>query len=171
MTPSIHLFAPHPLPIFISSPGGPDHLMIGMAIFLVAFMLAVGLLYLRLHMLPDHIAHKSKKVQYEIVGVLGLLAMFTHINAFWIAGLLLALIDIPDFSTPLRRMSDALDRIASNRQSRMASRGMNGKPAGTGEIVLSRSPAMLVHESAHGTASSGAGNSASPPNITPSQVS
>ena len=171
MTPSMHPLAPHTLPIFISSPGGPDYLMIGMAVFLVAFVLATGLLYLRLHMLPDHIAHKSKKVQYEIVGVLGLLAMFTHINAFWIAGLLLALIDIPDFNTPLRRMSQALGRIASNRQGRVAGRGMDAEPPGTGDIVLSRSTAMLVHPSTHGAVSSGAGNSASPPNITPSQVS
>jgi hypothetical protein len=59
------------------------------------------------------IASKSDKVQYEIVGVLGLLAMFTHVNAFWVAGLLLALIDIPDFSTPLRRISGAVDKIAA----------------------------------------------------------
>lgn len=113
MTPSMHPLAPHSLPIFISSPAGTDYLLIGTAVFLVAFVLAMGILYLRLHALPDQIAHKSKRMQYEIVCVLGLLAMFTHINAFWIAGLLLALIDIPDFSTPLRRISGALDRIVA----------------------------------------------------------
>jgi hypothetical protein len=112
----MHPLAPHSLPIFISSPAGPDYLMIGVAIFLVAFVLAIGLLYLRLDALPNQIAHKSKKVQYEIVCVLGLLAMFTHIHAFWVAGLLIALIDFPDFSTPLRRISGALEKIAAGRQ-------------------------------------------------------
>ena len=36
-------------------------------------------------------AHKSQKLQFEIVAVLGLLALFTHVHLFWIAGLLLAL--------------------------------------------------------------------------------
>ena len=95
MVPSMHPLAPPALPFFISSAGGTDYLMIAMAIFLVAFVLAIGLLYLRLHALPDHIAHKSQKVQYEIVCVLGLIAMFTHVNAFWVAGLLLAMITFP----------------------------------------------------------------------------
>jgi hypothetical protein len=113
LTPSMHPLAPHALPIFISSPGDTDYFLIGMAVFLIAVVLGAGILYLRLHALPDHIAHKSQKMQYEIVCVLGLLAMFTHIHAFWIAGLLLALIDIPDFSSPLRHISGALDSIAA----------------------------------------------------------
>ncbi|MBA1158903.1 hypothetical protein H0S73_22640 [Microvirga sp. Marseille-Q2068] len=44
--------------------------------------------------------------------MLGLLALFTHIQAFWVAGLLLALIDIPDFGNPLRRIAGSLERIA-----------------------------------------------------------
>jgi hypothetical protein len=44
--------------------------------------------------------------------VLGLLALFTHIHAFWVAGLLLALIDFPDFGWPLRRMAGSLEKIA-----------------------------------------------------------
>ena len=42
-------------------------------------------------------AHKSQKLQFEIVAVLGLISLFTHMHIFWIAGLLLALIDLPDF--------------------------------------------------------------------------
>ncbi len=114
MAPSVHPLAPQPLPAFITSPGSVDYLLIGMAIFLIAFVLAIGLLYLKLHALPDQIAHKSKKIQYEVVCVLGLLAMFTHVQAFWIAGLLLAMIDIPDFSGPLGRMTEALEQIADN---------------------------------------------------------
>ena len=69
-------------------------------------------MFFRLHTLPERLAHKSQKIQFEIVAVLGLLALFTHIHAFWVAGLLLALIDLPDFGWPLRRIAGSLERIA-----------------------------------------------------------
>ena len=84
----MHPLAPPVLPSFIPSPGETDYWTIAMGTFLIAFVLAIGLLYLRLHALPDSIAHRSQQAQYEIVGVLGLIALFTHINAFWVAGLL-----------------------------------------------------------------------------------
>ena len=112
MTGSLNPAAPHHLPAFITAPGETDVLMVAMAVFLVAAVLAVGLLYLRLHSLPEHLAHKSSKLQYEVVAVLCLLALFTHVHLFWVAGLLLALIDIPDFGRPLRRMATSLERIA-----------------------------------------------------------
>jgi hypothetical protein len=98
--------------MFITAPGDTDILMVVVAIFLVAAVLAVGLLFLRLHTLPERIAHKSHKLQFEIVAVLGLLALFTHMHIFWVAGLLLALIDLPDFGNPLRRMAGSLEKIA-----------------------------------------------------------
>ena len=112
MTASLHPAAPHHLPAFITAPGETDVLMAVMAVFLVIAVLAVGLLFLRLHTLPERIAHKSHKLQFEIVAVLGLLALFTHMHLFWVAGLLLALIDIPDFGGPLRRMAGSLEKIA-----------------------------------------------------------
>jgi hypothetical protein len=57
-------------------------------------------------------AHRSQKLQFEIVAVLGLLALFTHQHVFWVAGLLLALIDIPDFGTPLRRIAGSAEKLA-----------------------------------------------------------
>jgi hypothetical protein len=112
MSASLNPAAPHHLPAFITAPGETDVLMVAMVVFLVAAVLAVGLLYLRLHSLPEHLAHKSSKLQYEVVAVLCLLALFTHVHLFWVAGLLLALIDIPDFGRPLRRMATSLERIA-----------------------------------------------------------
>jgi hypothetical protein len=53
-----------------------------------------------------------KKLQFEIVAVLGLLSLFTHIHAFWVAGLLLALIDLPDFQTPLKRIAGGVEALA-----------------------------------------------------------
>jgi hypothetical protein len=108
----LHPLAPHHLPPFITAPGETDVLMVVMGIFLVVAVLAVGNFYLQLHTLPERMAHKSQKLQFEIVAVLGLLALFTHVHIFWIAGLLLAMIDLPDFSTPLRSIASSVERIA-----------------------------------------------------------
>jgi len=94
--------ASHHVPAFITSPGETDVLMVIMSLFLVFAVLGFGILFLRLHTLPERIAHKSHKIQFEIVAVLGLIALFTHMHIFWIAGLLLALIDLPDFPIPVQ---------------------------------------------------------------------
>ncbi|WP_262031310.1 hypothetical protein [Microvirga sp. Mcv34] len=112
MNATINPIAPQHLPIFIIAPGGVDVLMVIVAVFLVLAVLAVGLLFLRLHTLPERIAHKAHKLQFEIVAVLGLLALFTHMHIFWVAGLLLALIDIPDFGGTFNRMAGSLEKIA-----------------------------------------------------------
>lgn len=88
--------------------------MVGTGVFLVVVVLYVGNLYWRLHSLPERMAHKSQKLQFEVVAILGLISLFTHIHAFWVAGLLLALIDIPDFSTPLRSIAGSVERLADN---------------------------------------------------------
>ncbi|MBU6458076.1 MAG: hypothetical protein KGK16_12735 [Bradyrhizobium sp.] len=112
MTDQLHPMTPHHLPFYIVRPGETDVLMIVMGIFLILAVLGVGNLYLRLHSLPERMAHKSQKLQFEIVAVLGLIALFTHIHAFWIAALLLALIDLPDFSTPLKSIAGSVEKIA-----------------------------------------------------------
>ena len=112
MSAAVNPVAPHHLPGFITAPGETDTFMVVMAVVLVIAVLAIGLLFLRLHTLPERIAHKGHKLQFEIVAVLGLLAHLTHIHAFWVAGLLLALIDIPDFGWPLRRIAGSLEKIA-----------------------------------------------------------
>jgi len=112
MTESLHPAASHHLPSFITAPGETDVLMVTMALILLFSVLLFGTLYFRLHSLPEHMAHKGKKIQLEIVAVLGLISLFTHMHIFWIAGLILAFIDIPDFGTPLRRIAGSVDRIA-----------------------------------------------------------
>lgn len=112
MSANVHPAAPHHLPSFITAPGETDVLMVVMAIFLIVAVLAVGNIFLRLHTLPERMAHGSQKLQFEIVAVLGLLALFTHQHIFWVAGLLLALIDLPDFGTPLRRIAGSVENMA-----------------------------------------------------------
>jgi hypothetical protein len=112
MTHAVHPAAPHHLPWFITAPGQTDVLMVVTGIFLLMAVLAVGNIFLHLHTLPERMAHRSQKLQFEIVAVLGLLALFTHQHVFWVAGLLLALVDLPDFTTPLRRIAGSTEKLA-----------------------------------------------------------
>src|SRR5258708_4810415 len=112
LSDQIHPMAPHQLPFYLARGSGTDVLMVVMGIFLVAALVWVGTLYLRLHSLPGRMAHKSEKLQFEIVAILGLSALFTHIHLFWVVGLLLAMIDIPDFGTPLRSIAGSVEKIA-----------------------------------------------------------
>jgi hypothetical protein len=112
MNELLHPAASQHLPSFITAPGDTDVLMVVMAVILVLAVLGFGSLFFRLHTLPERMAHKGKKLQFEIVAVLGLLALFTHIHLFWVAGLLLALIDIPDFGGSLSRIAGSTEKLA-----------------------------------------------------------
>jgi multisubunit Na+/H+ antiporter MnhF subunit len=114
MTAATHPVAPHHLPSFITAPEDTDVLMVAMAVILLASVLGFGIFFLRLHTLPERIAHKSHKLQFEIVAVLGLIALFTHQHIFWVAGLLLALIEFPDIGSWLGRIAGSVERIADN---------------------------------------------------------
>ena len=109
---AFHPKAVEHLPMFITAPGDTDVLMVVMVVVLALSVLAFGVLFFRLHSLPEHIAHKSHKVQMEIVSVLCLISLFTHMHIFWIVGLILAFIDIPDFGTPLQRIAGGVEKIA-----------------------------------------------------------
>jgi hypothetical protein len=84
---------------------------------LVVAVLAAGVFFLWLHSLPERMVHN--KVQFDIVAVLALLSLFTHIHAFWVAALLLALVKFPQFSFPnfsssLQRIAGSLEKLASS---------------------------------------------------------
>jgi hypothetical protein len=120
MTEGLHPLAPHHAPFFITAPGQTDVLLVAVGIFLLAAVVGIGVLYFKLHALPEHMAHRGQKVQFEIVAVLALLALFTHNHLFWVAGLLLALVPFPDFVTPLTSMAQSLGK--------MSDRGSAGPP-------------------------------------------
>lgn len=129
MTAPLNPNAPHHLPVFITAPGETDVLTVVVGIFLVLAVLAVGLLFLRLHTLPERIAHKTNKLQFEIVAVLGLLALFTHMHIFWVAGLLLALVDLPDFGGRLDRIAGSLEKMAGTPPGKGADEGIGEPPS------------------------------------------
>jgi hypothetical protein len=115
MAAPIHSAATHHRPFFVTAPGETDLLLIIAAGFLLLVIFVFGIYFMRLYWIP---ARRSHKVQYEFVAFLALLGLLTFNHYLWIAALLLALVQVPDFSTPLNRMSDALAKLANAKQSR-----------------------------------------------------
>jgi hypothetical protein len=128
MSEQLNPVASHHLPIFITAPGDTDVLMVVAALTIVAATLSFGLIFLYLHTLPERMAHGdgAHKLQFEIVAVLGLLALFTHVHLFWVAGLLLALIDIPDFGGWMNRITAAVEKIAGQKSNESPLTALDG---------------------------------------------
>ena len=108
--PEAHPLATHHLPFFFTGPGQTDWLMVVMTLILLAAILGAGVFFFWLHSLPERMVHN--RAQFDLVAGLALLSLFTHIHAFWVAALLLALIKIPDFSFP--NFSKPLNSIAGS---------------------------------------------------------
>ena len=134
--PSLNPAAPHHLPAFLPGADGSDPLLALTGLMLLCMIVAFGLLFLRLHTLPERMAHRGQKLQFEIVAVLGLLALFTHIHLFWVVGLLLALIDIPDFAGPMRRIAGSAEKVA-------------GLPPGEGDTLRDETGVPARDHAAH----------------------
>jgi len=147
---AMHPAAPHYLPWFITAPGETDPLMVGSVIFLIALVMGLGSMYFWLHSIPERISHGTGKIQFQLVGVLALLALFTHMHFFWVLALLLALIPIPDFWTPLASMADSLAKMVRHPSDSTADESVAAEGA---------SPTITSHGAEHG---GGEGNSSHP---------
>lgn len=112
MAQTPHQGAIHHLPPFVTAPGEGDGLFVFTAIFLLLAVVGIGVFYFKLHALPEQLAHRGQKAQFQLVSVLALIALFTHNHAFWIAGLLIAVVPLPDFKTPMTSIATSLGRIA-----------------------------------------------------------
>jgi hypothetical protein len=141
MTDSLNPAAPHHLPWFITAPGQTDGLFTAMIVFLLAVLFLIGVLYFKLHALPEHMAHRTSKVQLEFVAVLSVIALFTHEHLFWIIALLLAMVELPDFSTPINLMAQSLQRLAGGRRAAP-------EPAPNAELTPDAGPAPGAEASA-----------------------
>jgi hypothetical protein len=130
------------LPPFITAPGETDILLGIVAVVLILAVLAGGVFFLWLHSLPERMVHN--KIQFDIVAVLALLSLFTHIHAFWVAALLIALIDfhrfsIPDLSSSLGRIASSLEKLAGSGRIAGPETATETKPVETPtEIIDSR---------------------------------
>ena len=142
MSAEINPAATHSMPVFITPPGETDVLTVVTAVFLLVAVVAFGLLFLRLHSLPERMAHRGHKLQFEIVAVLCLIALFTHIHAFWIAALLLALIELPDISGWMERIAGGVERISGMKPAEISTEPSRAgshvsAKAGDGAVTLS----------------------------------
>lgn len=112
MSTTANPIATHHLPFFITPPGQTDVLYNVTMIFVIAMIVLFGVIFLTIHSLPERLAHKTKKIQLDIVALLCLLALLTNEHILWLAALLLAYIDFPDFITPMTRIARATEAIA-----------------------------------------------------------
>ena len=111
MSGQVHPLAPHELPGFIGAADGSDPLFTAVVCIVIAMVLGIGVFYLKLHAIPEQLAHKHGNTQSQLIMVLALLALFTHNNIFWVAALILALIKFPDLVTPLNDISSSLSKM------------------------------------------------------------
>lgn len=149
MDDKLHPVAIEHLPFFITAPGQTDILFNVMVAFMVAAVLVVGNLYFQLHAFPERLAHRTNVVQMEIVAVLALISLFTHNHLFWIAGLLLALVRFPDFSSPLGSIAGSLERLAGQRDGSLATEAValpSAPPAVATMAAVSHEPHDLSTE-------------------------
>lgn len=113
MSGDLHPLAPHALPPFVGGADGGDPLFSAITFIVIALVLVIGVFYLKLHAIPEQLAHKYSNTQSQLIMVLTLLALFTHNNIFWVAALILALLKLPDFLTPINSISDSLKKLTA----------------------------------------------------------
>lgn len=109
---AIHPLAPEHLPQYVVAADGSDYLFTFMTVFTIGLILGIGILYMTLHAMPERMAHDSNHSQMQVVGILALLALFTHNNMFWIIAILVAAFRPPDIMTPLTSISQSLAAMA-----------------------------------------------------------
>lgn len=162
MTEKMHELAPHHLPFFIPKADGSDQMMLTVLIALIVIILLLGTFYLYLHSLPERLAHKHGRIQFELVAVLGLLALFTHNQIFWVAALVLAFVQLPDFTTPLDTIASSASRIAKKFDGKggvTAEAYLEEQEAMSGEAGTGQPTAETAPESTSGTTSESASES------------
>jgi hypothetical protein len=149
------------VPVFITAPGQTDYLFVVVIVLMLLIILAIGNFYFQLHAVPERIAHRANKVQLEIVAVLALISLFTHNRIYWIIGLLLAMVRIPDFSTPLYSIARSIARLASRSPEAGTAQSAPVPPAEAHPVEgPSAAAAAQHHQANHG--SSGAPVSGAP---------
>ena len=117
MSGDLHPLAPHTLPPFVGGADGSDPLFSAITFIVFIMVLVIGVFYLKLHAIPEQLAHKHSNTQSQLIMVLALLALFTHNNVFWVAALILALLKFPDFLTPINSISDSLKKLTAQETS------------------------------------------------------
>ena len=93
-------------PFWLTAPGETDVFLIAVGIALMLVLLGFGALYFTVQAIPERMAAGTHKAQMQVVGILGLISLFTLNNAYWIAAILLAAIPLHEI-LPLRHKAAA----------------------------------------------------------------
>lgn len=112
-TADLHPMATGHIPHYVTQADGSDYLLTFMFVFTVLVIVLIGVGYFTLHSIPEKIAHESNHPQFQLVGILALLALFTHNGLFWIAAILVAGFQFPDVAAPLRGIADAIRSLGN----------------------------------------------------------
>lgn len=112
----IHPMATGHIPSYVTKADGSDFLLTFMIVFTVGVIALIGVAYFTLHSIPEKMAHETNHPQFQLVGILALLALFTHNGIFWIAAILVAGFQFPDFAAPLRSIADAIRSLGPARE-------------------------------------------------------
>jgi hypothetical protein len=111
MTDTIHSLAPEHLPAFLPNADGSDMLFTLVIVGTIALILVLGSANFTLHSIPEKVAHDSNSMQFQVIGILALLALLTHNNLFWVIALLLAAVRFPDFLKPIESIAESLQEM------------------------------------------------------------
>ena len=125
MSDQLHPMAPHHLPAFITAPGETDIWMVVMGIFLVLTVLAVGTSFAAAYVARTDGAQVAEIAVRDRRGAGAAGAVHPHPSVLG-RGLMLALIDLPDLGTPLRRIAGSVEKMAGNRR-RARAKGEAGR--------------------------------------------
>ncbi len=117
----IHPMATGHIPSYVTQADGSDFLFTFMLFFTVGMVVLIGVAYFTLHSIPEKMAHETNHPQFQLVGILALLALFTHNGLFWVAAILVAGFQFPDFAAPLRSIADAIRSLAPGQDKEHAS--------------------------------------------------
>jgi len=108
ITAATHAMATGHIPGYLPGPDGSDPMFTAMTVITILLVLGIGSLYFKLHAIPEHMAHADNHAQMQVIGILALLALFTHNNIFWVIALLVAAFRMPDFLSPLQSIAASL---------------------------------------------------------------
>ncbi len=144
--PNLHPMATGHIPHYVVQADGSDYLFNFMIIFTVGVILLIGVAYFTLHAVPEKLAHESNHPQFQLVGILALLALFTHNGMFWIAAILVAGFQIPDLGQPLRAIADAIRSLAPQPQPPKQQGGESPAGAGSSTDALTDDVAIATKE-------------------------
>lgn len=121
ITASTHAMATGHIPGYLPGADGSDPLFTGVVVGVIVMVLIVGSLYFKLHAIPEHMAHSDNHAQMQVIGILALLALFTHNNIYWVIALLVAAFRMPDFLSPLQSIARSLESLNKLEQEVMQS--------------------------------------------------